>query len=463
MAFSESDLQIWINSNIESLRERITNLDSVIDAVAPTELAPAPDPWLDTMRRFNYATNRVLDERFRDALSVVKSGGALRSLGMEFPLISSPLPGRDPAADILAVFDEMAAYALIEVKISANAARQCITELSAYTNGLGNKFIGLSTHDCIWIVISTEFRPTVTEAIVHQSVYAGRRILPLRAIVDYQDGSIRDVKFEVVDIRNSIDRLTTDSLLWSGAWCMSEIYRDREYTSRPALQHSVSLDYQGSNCSGFNFFRKRSRDFESYATSPFGLVVCTQIPFSSYLKRRQMRHFIDDGIVMDSPDYRQLFSSAPEDFVRVDLRSEWLLTEIERDDNGLPIHDGDDSYDYSLFELSIRTLNSGYSAFQKTIERVRGADRAHLEIGEPDFHGALLGDPIFNPTHYSESNMDEVHYFGIMHEAIIHFVGSMPLVADEVDSLSKYASPSMLLNIFRTANNRPVDLEPNSP
>ena len=451
----ESVLQSWIDEHLSELYQKTRGLDEIINAPDVVPPALTENAWLDTMTAFNWACNHVLEDRFKDALSIFSNGGELHSLGKEFPLVESELPGRKPSADILAVFDEMAAYAIIEVKTSHATARECITELSAYANGLGNRYIGLSSHDCIWVLISTEYRPTVIDALVHQIIFAGRRILPLLARPSLNaDGDIIDVEYEVQDIRGKIDRITTDSLLSSDAWCMLEHYTQQDVGARSVIQHIVSQDFHSCGCSGFSFFKKHCGAFDREMQMPFGLIVCIQNPFASYLKRRQMEYFQEQGIEPDSDDYRKIFTSSARDFIYVSLQKGWPLSEVERDEDGRPTYpDGDDDYyKNSLAELSQRTLNSGYSSFKKIIARIAGANPGQIAIGEPDFHGALLNETGINPTHYNELNMEELHHFGFFHEAMLRLSQSKLFPEFTGSPIARYSAPAFLLRLLRAAN-----------
>src|SRR3954454_22476459 len=103
--FSEKTLQEWLEAHLEDLVESIVNLESITQTVNE-RLAHFPKSNYAGPALVEASMRAALDEKMLYTLNALQEGSALTSLGCEFPLIDSPLPGRNPSADILALQSE---------------------------------------------------------------------------------------------------------------------------------------------------------------------------------------------------------------------------------------------------------------------------------------------------------------------------------------------------------------------
>lgn len=456
--FTEANLRDWIANNIKDLPFNIHGIQECIDS-ADESLSKNKSPIRDKdiFYLINESVNRVLLRRAVNALRALKAGGGLICLGTEFPLLTTTLPGPKPSADILAIFDSMATYAIFEIKISADTARECITELSAYANGLGQQYFGLSSMDCLWIIISTEYRPTVMNAIAHHSLFSGKCILPILAKVDYREGTgITDVSFSIEEIHRPIPPELTDVIFWSGSYELLTAYSDEPHFDNSLVQHMLTNDFTSMGCSGFCFNVKTATSASSQMTHPSGIVMAHFNPFKARLKSQELKELVERRrIVVGSLDYYGVLrGDDATEFADVDLRKGKETIWRAADDDDIDDDCWDEEYEYSLREIGDRPLNSGYFAFKRVLDRINSSSVGGTEVTCPDFHGALLVKHFLNATHYDEENMRNIRYFGLLHDIIMELI---PLLSGlekftERSMLELYDSPDFILYILRTVN-----------
>jgi hypothetical protein len=128
----------------------------------------------------------------------------LKIVDKEFRLLKTGKRGKKPSADILAFEPETGSLCVIEVKIDSSSERESITELSAYSQGINNRFFGFSSTDIIWLPISTEWRITTSSACAYQMLFRGSVILPLKLSINSTTKTI-----EHLDIEDVISQITS--------------------------------------------------------------------------------------------------------------------------------------------------------------------------------------------------------------------------------------------------------------
>jgi hypothetical protein len=208
----EAKLRDWIDAHIAELSSLIENMDEALVTREAGLAEFASTVCRNIQQLASASVTAVLNRKALLSLRALEGGLPLLSLGTEVALIDSPLPGRNPAADILALQTHSAGYVVIEIKNQAGAARQAVTELSAYSNGLSEHYWGLSSFDSIWLLISSEYRPTLNAAIAYQLLVSGRCVVPLRANVIWKDDEIESVTFSIEDVSAPPDTYTLDAI-----------------------------------------------------------------------------------------------------------------------------------------------------------------------------------------------------------------------------------------------------------
>src|SRR5262249_36219648 len=106
---------------------------------------------------------------------------------------------------------------LFEIKRNVTAERQAVSELSAYSLGLQNRFWGMNPGDQIWIPVSTAWTRPVKAAMTYQVAFAGQAVLPLSISVKPKSGytDIESISFKVLNLLPSITEPVASSLF---AW-----------------------------------------------------------------------------------------------------------------------------------------------------------------------------------------------------------------------------------------------------
>lgn len=454
--FTEVDLQRWLSENLSGFLDSIVNLEQL-----STKLQERLDGFrskprsrlVDTLRD---AVTATLDRKFLYTLKALEEGSDLISLGCEFPLIKSGLPGRNPAADILALQSNSAAYAIIEIKISADAAREAVTELSAYGQGLGHRYLGLNSFDAIWLVVSTEFRPTLLEAVAYQMLIADRCIVPIKASVTAKDGTIEDVELEIVEIEQVPHACSTDALFSNEVFDGVAVNFPAKVSSPDVALHFISNACTRLGATGFCFQVYASEMQEHEYMYPHGLYIGTLNPFKLYQLSAQLNELLKRGHVRrDSAEYEDwIFKGVHEDF-DVDLTTyEVKWTPHSADDGreesdevnfaGIP-------FDHSLLELSIRETNSLTIVFESIFNQLT---RMHsggtgAEVGGTSFSAMFF--PFAGRPTYREDNISSIRYFGFLHDVVVNIAELLAATDPDFNGMTLadvYQSPRLLLKLI---------------
>lgn len=457
----ELQLQHWLNENVRDLVHSIGNLESYYAALEKRLENVNAESNGSLLSMIGSAIQGALDEKVFRGIEAIKAGSSLVSLGQQFSLIDSDLPGPNPAADILALQTESAAYVIIEVKVSASAAREAITELSAYGRGLGNRYLGLNSFDAIWMIISTDFRPTLKEAIAYHQLISDRCIIPIMADVEWGDAEVSAVRLNIVETQKLPAVCATDALFSNAVFDGLSI----NFPSA-SLSPDVALHFISSACTRFGAtgfcFQVRSEAWECAFPYPFGIYVATLNPFKLYRMSAFLNQLEEDSNwKRGTSNYEKAIFDGPYDSFDVDLtdfQPKWASAIYEDSDDdinfaGIP-------FDHSLFELSIRETNSQTIMFRSIFDKLlrMHGDATTAEIGGTDFpsmffpHGA---SPI-----YHEGNIANVRYFGVLHDVVANLI--VRLQSDPQFSGQTFGEiyESAKLLLYLISIGRPANLTP---
>ena len=450
----EAQLQAWLHENIDSLIDSIGNLEQLSAQLATRLEKVEVIPRSRLLDKVRGAVSANLDQKVLQTLTALKNGHQLVSLGREFPLIKSGLPGPNPSADILALQKESAAYVIVEVKISADTARQAITELSAYGHGLGHRFLGLNSFDAIWLVVSTEYRPTLTESIAYQQLICDRCIVPIKANVEWKDGQIADVQLEIVEIRKLPTVCSTDALFSNQVFDGIASNFAAKLTSPEVALHFISNASTRLGATGFCFQALPSELQKREYQYPYGVYVGTLNPFKLYRKSALLNEFLSsEYLTRDSEEYEHEIFNQVYDSFDVDLTNFQLKWETETDGDaeddelnfaGIP-------YDHSLFELSIRETNSQNLMFHSIFDQLRKmhGGESGAEVGGSDFPSMFF--PYQGLPTYHENNIAKVRYFGFLHDVVVKLTEIISIHDQDFAEMTLseiYESPRLLLKLI---------------
>lgn len=104
--------------------------------------------------------------------------------------------------DFVLYAPEVAGMVIVELKNSANAARQAGTEISAYTAELKNHLLFLSDGDVFNVIISSEWKTLLKHHVLHEIFWKNRNILCLKPIQE-GDGNIQLEILPVQELLNT--------------------------------------------------------------------------------------------------------------------------------------------------------------------------------------------------------------------------------------------------------------------
>lgn len=449
--YYEKDLRDWVNARIGSLISLVENLQVVEESITERRHTFRSSTFGTVQDIVAGAIQDALDQRVLYCLTALKDGAPLFSLGTEVPMINSPLRGKKPSADILAKQTMSGGYVVVEVKISPGTSREAVTELSAYANGLGQRYWGLSSYDSIWLLISTDYRPTLSAAIAYQQLVAGRCIIPLRATVSAHRKKITGVRFNVVDMAVAPDPFLGDALFCDHVYdCVAPHFAEPTRSPEVAM-HFLSSGFERTGASGFCFTLVPNQH-ERRLPYPYGLAAVTLNPFKLHLKALKLTELVKRGVLQRGTDeyQREVLDEVFQVSVDADIATfdSVFINEAEQDESE-PAPSSVDP-ERSLRELADRELSSQTLAFSAVLEELLIQPGDSVEMHAPGLDDCLSpssGTPLFN-----ENNVALVRYFGVIHDimarcaeyVLLHDADFAGKAVSEV-----YESSRLLLKMFR--------------
>lgn len=280
--------------NLAEVRENLERREQAFFDIPPDDGGPSAHDLLQ----------RILLKRNLVGLHTIHD---LRLLGTEFKLLTTGLRGKQPSADILAINDQVGVLFLPEVKQDVGAERQAITELGAYSQGLQDRFWGLSSSDHVWVPISTEWRTTVRAGFANEIVWGNRAILPMLCHVDFvmdaggQPAAVRDLRLKLLDV---VAELSEERALAHFAWDCFDCLEIA--IPEPVSDPRTFLDFIISTASRFGlsgyvlYYEHTGHPKFPY---PYVFHIAASNPFRAALKERELRIILDDAGV--NPDKKK--------------------------------------------------------------------------------------------------------------------------------------------------------------
>lgn len=428
MPRAEDLIRDQLAATIGDLPKFVVNLDAVSRDLQRREQAFFDIPPDDGGPSAHDLLRRILLKRNLVGLNALHD---LRLLGTEFKLLSTGLRGKQPSADILAINDELGVLFLPEVKQDVGAERQAAAELGAYSQGLQDRFWGLSPSDHVWIPISTEWRTTVRAAFANEVVWGNRAILPMRCKVDFttdgdgQPTGVKNLDLELLDIVGEIsEERALSHFAWDCFDCV-EIAISQEVGDPRAFIDFIVATASRFGLSGYVLYYEHVADRKN--PYPYVFHVAASNPFRAALKERQLHTILQDDRIpagrARSIQMRKDVGGGLWGWLDIDLQSgktveAGTIRELaERaEDEGKP-----EKVKKLLAELEgFESVSEIASASGNRINRLFKEIRSRLELFLPRFE---IGSPssaswLYDPTFLREYAIRHCGYFGLMGEAV---------------------------------------------
>ncbi|AWK04556.1 hypothetical protein HYN56_10070 [Flavobacterium crocinum] len=209
----------------------------------------------------------------------------------EFKLLETKSKkGKQPSVDILAYNTCSLNLALVELKISDSSEREAITELSAYTLGLQNRFHGLSNLQIIWIPISNEWRVTLMSAVELSMLWKNILTLPLQLEVHKDNKDlIKDLSFTIINPIREISEIDYLSLFSYECFDTFDYYTRSKVKNKNGFINYVTSIFNRQNINGFIIFHKNS----PRAVYPHGFTLCIYNPYKGYLHKKVLKNILE--------------------------------------------------------------------------------------------------------------------------------------------------------------------------
>ena len=352
----------------------------------------------------------IVIDKLLQALPLVKE---LHLIDKEFTVLRTDSGrGKQPAIDIMAYNKENYCLALLELKISDSAEREAVTELSAYNQGLQNKYRGLSSLEVLWMPISTHWRTTTKSAIEFQLFWKDTLILPLTMEVDYNTvkNKVNNIELSCFNPINDLTEIQSLNIFSYECFEAFDYCTMENIPDKNAFISYVTALCSRKNINGFIIFHKPVN-----LMFPYGFTLCIYNPYKGYLHEKLSIDFIDK---YGEAEYFKCYKKSGiinTEFSDVDFKSgevkHWDFSEDDMEGKSLR-WDAQWEKDFlSVGEFGEQPENSNISFLFKNIRKAIDSNgKNHSAIGFPDFEAlfASLDDKL----------VDSITYLGIYQELI---------------------------------------------
>lgn len=210
-------------------------------------------------------------------------------LGSEYKILKIKGKGRRPSIDILSCNPHRGVFHIIELKVENVAERNLITELSGYSQGILNRYWGLSKKNIVWIPISPEWRTTVRASVQFQFFYNNLSIIPLNLIADKCKN--KSVELTIIDDITDLPIEVIISTLILTSYDCIEIYFTNEVHQSQIIQNIISHLYSKYNFNGFSIYSD-PKDYD--VQYPFGLTIGVFNPYKARINQEMLRKINSD-------------------------------------------------------------------------------------------------------------------------------------------------------------------------
>lgn len=349
-------------------------------------------------------------DRLKQSIPILND---LTLIDKEYVLLKTPSGlGKQPSIDIMAFNQANYCLALIELKVSDSAEREAVTELSAYNQGLQNKFRGLSSLEVIWIPISTEWRTTTKSAIEFEMFWQNTLVMPLQMRVDYdgEKSEVNNVELKCFNPTNDLKEIECLNLF------SYECFEAFDYCTMVDIEDKKSfVNYVTAICSrqkisGFVIFHKPVD-----MMYPYGFTLCVFNPYKGYLHKRLAQQFSAERTEEEFYENYKESGIINTDYTDIDFKTDEIkyFEPKDSDMDGTSLkHDAYWNKEFlSVGKFGGNSENPNLSFLFNRIKQMLDSNNdKKIAIGYPDFEGVF--------KNLNNSDVDSIIYLGVHLELI---------------------------------------------
>lgn len=217
----------------------------------------------------------------------------LELIGEEFVLLQTERRvGKQPSADLLAYRLEDYCLAIIELKISNVAERQSITKLSAYNQGLQNRYRGLSALEVLWIPVSTEWRTTLVAALEFQMIWNRIMAVPLKLRYSHnaKQTKVTSLELELFNPLSKIEETDHLSLFSYGCFDAFDYCLMEDIADKRGFTNYVATICARYKVSGFVVYHQPVD-----LMYPYGFTICIYNPYKGRMHSAVAKYYKEKG------------------------------------------------------------------------------------------------------------------------------------------------------------------------
>ena len=412
MAYKESEVRDFIATNFSSLTSYIVNynqfdndLTTEYNKIISCDITSTPNKILIS----DLIKLSVID-KLKQALPILPN---LELIDKEFVLLKTDSgKGKQPSVDLFALDIENYCLALLELKKSDSAEREAVTELSAYNQGLQNKYRGLSSLEVLWIPISTEWRITTKSAIEFEMLWQNTLIMPLKMKVDYDNKQsiVNNLEFECFNPVTDLTEIECLNLFSYECFEAFDYYIMEDIPNKEAFINYVTAICSRQKINGFVIFHKPTN-----MQYPYGFTLCIHNPYKGYLHKKISSDF------MTQYSEAEYYSTIKEnriidtDEIDIDFKTDEIkyFEPTENDMEGTSLK-WDAFWEKDFLSVGDFANNPENSNITFLFDRIKNAIDSNNEnqraLGFPDFKILF--------TRLKIKNVDSIMYLGIHLELI---------------------------------------------
>lgn len=406
----ESEIRDFITNNFSPFISYVSNYeqfenDLTIEQVRITKGAASPTRIL-----ISDLVKLTVIDRLKQATPVLAN---LELIDKEFQLLKTESGlGKQPSVDILAYNTGSYCLALIELKISDSAEREAVTELSAYNQGLQNKFRGLSSLEVIWIPISTDWRVTTKSAIEFVMLWQNTLAMPLEMLVDYnvQLSQVNSIDLKCFNPTSDLTEIECLNLFSYECFEAFDYCLMQEIPNKEAFINYVTTICSRQKINGFVIFHNPVD-----LMYPYGFTLCVYNPYKGYLHKRISQEFINEH---GEDEFYSIFKESSvinTNYTDIDFRTDEIKdfepTADQMEGNSLNYNAYWDKDFLSVGDFAESEDNLNISFLVEKIKQAIDSNGLNTKaLGAPNFEGLF--------RELNDNRVDSVMYFGVHLELI---------------------------------------------
>lgn len=278
---SELELQEFIENNFEDFKSFIINYNDFLKELEQQKINIYNK---DGKILISDLIKLSAIKRLKISFSMLDN---LKLISKEFQLLKTGKRGKQPSIDLFAYNTSNFCNALIELKINNVSEREAVSELSAYSQGLQNRFRGLSNLETLWVPVSPEWRTTLKSAVEYILIWQNILVSPLKLNIQNED--LSTLSLECYNPINELTEIESLNMFSYDCFDAFEFYLIDEVKSYHALNSFIVSTCAKLNISGFVISHKPVKDMY-----PHGFTICVFNPYKGYMHKRLCLNFINE-------------------------------------------------------------------------------------------------------------------------------------------------------------------------